>query len=503
MLLSGAGGELRPEPATRYLYLDHWAYRYIDLLQDRGHLGGLDRSVRPYTRGEVAREIARLGRAPGRLGSVERGWLGLLETEFEEEIRRVRDGGEGSGYYLRGVFREDADVAGDDGDADYLLQGEALLRSGALVLSTRMSVDQSLFDDPFYRGRKDISLAGRVEDAYLLGRFSRLTLFFGRTARSWSPVPGRSLVLSGDPFSYDHLFLRVGGPRLSLRSVFARLSDLPSGAASAAGEQRYLAAHRLDFRVGNWLQAGVFESAVYGGKGAGVDLALLNPLIPYIVVENATSRQLNSFLGFDVYVRPRPGVSLSLQLLIDDVKLKLFGRPVFFGGEVEPNEFGLSIGVTVADPFGLPNTLLRGGYRKVTNFTYNAPDSVERYLQEGIGLGAGDGNDFDEITAEFEFFPRSAWIATLSTGYRRRGQGRVDDPFPASFESDDVPFPSGVVERTFALSGGIRYQRSAAWFLSGSLGFEDVRNRGHETGVDVRELRGELTLELSAWGWIR
>jgi len=92
---------------------------------------------------------------------------------------------------------------------------------------------------------------------------------------------------------------------------------------------------------------------------------------------------------------------------------------------------------------------------------------------------------------------------TASTKYRRRGEGRVDEPFPGSFEGGDIAFPSGVVERTFAFSAGVRYQRSAAWYIRGSLGFEDVRNRGHEAGADERRFRGDLRLFLSAWRWFR
>ncbi len=500
MALVTLGGGLCARPVTRYLYLDHWAYRYIDLLQDRGYLRELSRSIRPYTRGEVAEAIARLAGGRKKLGGVEGGWVELLEREFAGDIRLLRsDGGGGPAYYLRGVGREDAVLQRNRGDADYFFSGEGVIRYPALVFSTRFSVDQGLFDDPYYLGRKDISLAGRIEDSYLLAGGRWITLFIGRTERNWSPFPGTSLFLSRNPFSYDHLFLRLGGRRLALRSMFARLSDLPSGYGGESGVQRYLSAHRIDFRLGGWLQMGIFESALYGRQGAGIDLALLNPFSPYIVIENATSREMNSFVGFDAYFTPSSRWTASVQLLVDDVKLSIFGRPIFYGKEVEPNEFGMALGATWADPFGLSHSNLHVRYVKVTNYTYNAPDSLERYLQAGKGLGAAPGNDFDELSEGIEFFPLNSWIFDVSSAYRRKGEGRVTDPFPAEFSSSHIPFPSGVVEKNLSLSAGARFQPSDRWFVRGRLGFESIKNRDHLVGEDHVEMEGELRIQAS-WG---
>jgi hypothetical protein len=502
MFLLGADTDLCPDPATRYLYLDHWAYRYIDFLQERGFMRDLNRSVRPYQRGDVARSVWNHLNRTTSIGDLEKEWLKLLEKEFEEDLRLLSGSKRNDPvYYVRGVAREDADAMGDDRDADYFLSGEVLFRLPSLVFSSRISIDQSLFDHPNYLGRDDISIAGRVEDSYLLTRFKAISLFFGRTERTWSPFPDMSLVLSGNPFSYDHLFLRIGGERLGLQSLFARLSDLPSGALGVDGQQRYLSAHRLDFRLGSWLQMGLFESALYGGNGKGLDLALLNPFAPYFIIENSTTRQMNSFVGFDLFFMPRQDITLSMQLLIDDVKLSLFGTPILHGDEVEPNEFGFAIGGTYSDPLGIPNTLIRARYHKVTNYTYNAVDSLEQYLHGGINLGSGKGNDFDELTFGADYFFEKGWILSGSVNYLRLGEGRVTDPFPIEFTTDDLPFPSGVVEKRVELEAELFYQPSAVWFIGGTLGFEDVTNKGHVGGEDDLEIKGSVRVQFSWWDW--
>jgi hypothetical protein len=494
-------GELSSSQPTRYLYLDHWAYRYIDLLQDRGHMRDLGRSIKPYQRGDIARSVLEL-MSISSLGDAERGWLELLREEFAEDINQLAGDDSKTRYFVRGIFREDADIVDDQRDADYLLSAETLIRIPALVFSSRISIDQRLFDDPHFRGRKDISIAGRVEDSYLLARFSSISLFFGRTERSWSPFTDMSLALSGEPFSYDHFFLRIGGERLALRSLFARLSDLPSGASGVDGEQRYFTAHRLDFRLGNWLQMGLFESSVYGGKGKGLDLALLNPFVPYVIVENSSSREMNSFIGLDMYLVPHRDITVSMQLLIDDVKLSLFGKPIFHGDEVEPNEFGFAIGGTCRDPLGLTNSILRARYLKVTRYTYNTPDSLERYLHEGISLGAGNGNDFDEVMIDVDYFPVKSWIVSASALFKRAGEGLISEPFPEEFLTEDIPFPSGIIEKTHSFLAGLRYQPSAVWFLRGRLGFDNVKNRDHVNGEDDVYVRGDVSFQISWWRWL-
>jgi hypothetical protein len=502
LFLHGTVDELASDSISRYLYLDHWAYHYIDLFQDRGFMRELDRSDRPYRRADIALAIRdlRFGKEP--MSDVELGWLNLLTDEFAEEIRSltVREK-QAPGYFVRGSVREDLDFERDIRNGDYYLSGEGAIRLPSLIFSSRVSVDQSLFDDSNYLGRKDLSIAGRVEDSYLLAGFSFVSVYFGRTERNWSPFPDLSLVLSENPFSYDHLYLRIGGKRLSLKSFFARLSDLPSGQLGVEGEERYFAAHRLDFRLGSWLQMGLFESAVCGGRGKGIDLSLLNPFTPYVVIENSTTRQLNSLFGFDIYLVPHPDLTISTQFLIDDVKLSLFGEPVFQGDEGEPNKFGLALGTTCADPLGLTGSLLRGRYLKVTNYTYNARDSLERYLEGGIGLGSIIGNDFDELMVSFDYFPVKSWTFAASTRYLRRGEGRISDPLPLEFESEDFPSPSGVVEKHFSLDISVRYQVSAAWFFRGGLGFIDTRNVDHAKGTDERNMRGSARLQVSWWKW--
>ncbi len=502
MFLLGTVTDLYSDQATRYLYLDHWAYRYIDYLQERGFMRDLNRSVRPYQRGDVARSVRNHLNRTTTMGALEKEWLKLLEEEFEDDIRLISGPKRNDPvYYVRGVAREDADAVGDDRDADYFLSGEVLFRLPSLVFSSRISLDQGLFDNPNYLGRHDISVAGRVEDSYLLTRFKAISLFFGRTERIWSPFPDMSLVLSGNPFSYDHLSIRIGGKRLGLQSLFARLSDLPSGALGVDGQQRYLSAHRLDFRLGSWLQMGLFESALFGGKGKGLDLALINPFAPYFIIENSTTRQMNSFVGFDLFFIPREDITLSMQLLIDDVKLSLFGTPIFHGDEVEPNEFGFAIGGTYSDPLGISNTLIRARYHKVTNYTYNAVDSLEQYLHGGINLGSGNGNDFDELVFGVDYFFEKGWILSGSASYLRQGEGRVTDPFPVEFASDDLPFPSGVVEKKFELGATLHYQPSAVWFIRGGLGFEDVTNKGHLVGENDLEIKGSVHVQFSWWDW--
>jgi len=496
------GQNLHGEQISRYLYLDHWAYRYIDLLQVRGYMGELNRSVRPYRRAEVAGSVSRLSRRSARMSEVEEGWLELLKEEFKEDILFLKDGGRHNRiYYVRGIARESADVRGDNGDSDYFFSGEALLRFSSLVFSSRITIDQSLFDAPNYMGRKDISLASRVEDSYLMTGLPAVSLFYGRTDRTWSPFPDMSLLLSENPFSYDHLFLRIGGKKLALRGLVARLSDTPSGVLATEGEQRYLAAHRVDFRLGDWIQMGIFESVVYGGKGKGLDLAFSNPFSPYIIIENGSSRQANSFIGCDLFLTPWKRLTVSTQLLIDDVKLSLFGKPVFYGKEVEPDEFGFAVGSTFSDPFGLENSLVSGRYLRISNYTYNTLDPVERYLQEGVNIGSRFGNDMDHLMFGIDYFPLRSWIITATTAFQRKGEGRVTETFPAEFARADYPFPSGTVEKTLAADIDIRFQPSVSWVMHAGVGLEDVRNEDNVDGVDKRRMRGNLGLQVSWARW--
>ncbi|MFQ6103405.1 MAG: capsule assembly Wzi family protein [Candidatus Glassbacteria bacterium] len=467
-----------------YLPLDHWAYVYIDVLQERGVFPDLHRSIKPYKRAELLGAVDAALLKGALLTKVERSWLRLIRDELQMLMGR-KEGG--LSVWTEGKFSAKR-LRWNDGqeefDSDYFAGLEFSIKFPHATLLHRTVIDQNLIDDPFYRGRKDIDIAAATEDAYLMVEASKATLFIGRTRRNLGPSP-QSLLVSNNASSFDQIFFELDFGKVNFSFLTARLDDMHEEDLSPASEsedmdgipfQRYLSMHRLDVRPIPRLEIGIFEAVTYGGKGRGLDFAFTNPFSLYFVVENASNKQANSFIGFDAYYRAGDNVGFFGQLLIDDVKLSLFGKHIFWGDEVEPNEFAYLVGGEFTDPFDLKDTRVSAIYTKVTNYTYNSINAFERYTYEGKTLGPPEGNDFDRLELSWLFAPREDLLLESAYTRVRRGEGSVSAQFPGTFETSDFPFPSGVVETTDIITLRARYQSGPHWFVDGRIGYERKEN---------------------------
>jgi len=64
-------------------------------------------------------------------------------------------------------------------------------------------------------------------------------------------------------------------------------------------------------------------------------------------------------------------------------------------GDLEPPEWGFLFGGQVADPFQWEGTNIWIEYIRITNRTYNADNSWEKFLNYNRSIGYFLGNDFD------------------------------------------------------------------------------------------------------------
>jgi len=495
-------GLVSASEVSPYLPLDHWAYTYIDILQERGAFPRLWRSAKPYERAELL-EAVRDALAEGKtFTDVEREWLHLIEKELLLLMDREKN------YFsawTEGRLRAERVRMSDsteESDADYYLGLELSAAFPHATVLHRTVIDQNLFEDPTYRGRKDIDIAAVTEDAYLMVKASKITIFAGRTRRNLGPAH-ESLFLSNNPASFDQIYFNIDFGRVKFSFLTARLDDMFEGRPDAGGTdenpsrtplQRYLTMHRLDVRPFDALELGVFEAVVYGGEGRGLDFSYANPFSLYFVVENASDKQANSLLGFDAYYRLGERAGVFGQVLIDDVKISLFGKHLFYGDEVEPNEFGYLIGAEYVDPLGIMDTRVSGLYTRVTNYTYNSLNVFERYIYEDRPLGPPEGNDFDRVQLSWLYAPRPDFFLESTYSHTRAGEGNISTPFPWTFESSDMPFPSGVVETTDTIILRTRYQKGPNLFIDGRLGYERKNNFLHIEGSTADMPRFDLTL---------
>lgn len=478
--------------ASPYLPMDDIAYKYADALMARGYLERLSVLERPYHVGKIREAIdsARSDASSRVIAS----YLDVLSHAIARyELRKGTDKAA-----ARPLFRAKASfdvyasvqssslrelmLADWNGDVKPGVAGYFVMGAGHVAASVRAILDNRLNVDPEFAGRKDRSIAGRTEDAYVEGQWKYAEASFGRVARSWGPIGFSGLQLGNDAYTYDHLYARFGGKKIHLSTVIGRLDNyvLAPGVESS----RYLSTHRLAFRRGR-LEAGLSESFLYSGVGRGLEFSLANPLNVYALSWRNEKTDGNLSFGGDVSWRTRALGTVSGQLLVDDIQIDRCDTVC-----QEPSSYGLTVSAE-----GLPlagDQKLFASYTRVSNLAYHTPNVAERYAIYGVGLGRG-WSDYDEARLGFDLALLPRVPLRLYAARRRQGDGDYRLPYPDKADYGTTPgILSGVVWTTtrFALSGAATIAKG--FELVGDGGVNINRNRFHVPGLNESRLEGRV-----------
>jgi len=354
------------------------------------------------------------------------------------------------------------------------LRGGFIARSGERVfIYSNLLIDERMANDTDYDGKIWRGAGGEVEDAYMSYSTKKVELLFGRFASFRGPV-AQSLVLSSTARPMDAFMFRLNCGRLNFSFQTGRLNSLAYEVDSVKiYENRYFSGHRLDFRIFDNLNLGLFETIVYGGEGRDMEFSYLNPLLSYHAVQLNKDTDDNTFLGLDLtwYIRNRH--KLYGQLLVDDVQVDDEEQ-----GDQEPAEIGYLAGIQTV---GLFNFLdVEAEYLRIANRTYNQKLPRNRYENRGKLIGHPLGPDGDRIKLAVSHWFKYAQRIMFKFQYARKGEGRYSDDWtePWNDITGDYsePFPTGTVEKTFEGSLHLTGYIKSRLFFDLEGGIKSVEN---------------------------
>ena len=356
------------------------------------------------------------------------------------------------------------------------------------------SLDESKARDPLYTGKKWRGFAGDIDLAFAQYSTRKLNVTFGRFSSLWgirhSLILGANAHLDG--FGYS---LKLG--RLTFSYRFGQLAQDSIGSdTTTQWPNRFLAAHRVDLHASGVLRVGLFESVVFGGPGRSPEFSYLNPIIFYHGSQLNENVNDNTIVGADFTWKPRSGLKLYGQIAIDDIQLDHKSQ-----GDEEPAEYAMTLGAYAASHSRKLDTRIE--YTRVTNRTYNQILPRNRYVNGHEPIADVSGNDYDLLSVECAKWFSPNLRSRLNLSYRQQGEGSIMAPFDQPWldiaGNYSEPFPTGTVERTLALSLGMRGFLNSVVFLDADVGLSRVVNYDHTPG-DKRTLpfvAGYLSLYFS------
>jgi hypothetical protein len=465
-LVRSARGQAAP-----YLPLDHWAAPTVELLIRSGVIRDPDPLTRPLRVGDVLSALAAADTA--RASSAQRAAIQRLARALTPP---AGDAWLYTEPFLGASSATDARRAPlREAGGDYLSGhggGRIAARLGPVVLSSQPFFDNRLRTDPDYYGRKDKVMPHRVTDAYADLQWRYGEVFFGALDRNWGPAGIAGLLVSSEPYSYDHFLVRFGARRLRVEALVSVLDDMRN--ASGERVRRYWAVHRVAVQPWDWLSVTLNQATLWAGVGRGMELQYLNPFklsTASQLDENNPSDSVNSIYAVDARATLSSGAALHLSVMVDDLG--------FTQGGLAPDR----VAGTGAVDFPLHRWGgLRAYYTVVTSLAYRSSGGpIETIMRRNVGLGR-NFSDYWEAGLQWDLMPAPLITVTPEVALLRQGEGDLRDPFPP-FPYDVPTLFQGVIETTLRVGAETHATIAGALDVSANVGVHRVTNSGHVIGV--------------------
>ncbi|MGD9900266.1 MAG: capsule assembly Wzi family protein [Calditrichaceae bacterium] len=532
LILTGIGSLQAQETIPPY----HWTNQYIDYLKVQGYFPELSVINRPYDRQNIAKNLLTIDWLSLSAQGKDIQIIKILLREFSFEIKQLNDhedskwkelikkvinflkseSGENIDLFFKlgafGDFNTRYDDQTQETASNYNFHAE-----GGLYWKNRLTLYNNtyIFDEaePGYIGKDYSGYYAYTEQAYLAWQSEWLRAKIGRDYMQLGPGRTGQLLISDNSRSFDMYSASIGnhtfqfsfwGFMLDRR----RITD-PELQQFSIYSNRYLNGHRLSVNLKDKYFFAVNEVAIYGGPNQGWEFGLMNPLMFYHGYNvNTPGVDTNTLytIEWDLYFRKN--LELYGEILIDDYQIDEETPE-----DLEPNEYGILVGVNWSSPFGLSGGLLNAEYVQIRNRTYNAPDNDwEKYIHRNEVIGYSLGNDLEHYFLSMSYWLRADMKLNLKGSLVRQGEGTVSGEFNKDFlnytveEGYDESFPFGTVEDHTQLGLSLFYKPHRIGHLELDLAYNSFDNFNHIDGLTHDELSGKISFWLEwekIWGGSR
>ena len=378
---------------------------------------------------------------------------------------------------------------------------EGTYASPHFILANKTITDQAYRDDPDFYGDTGEWIWGRSEAAYALMKWGGVSLFAGRLSRNFGLLNEPSLILSSNPYSYDHFGFQYESRRFRFSFYISRLNDI-SGFDSQAEDtsedevraKRYFAIQRGEFALRYNLHIGLSQVAVYGGPDRDFEAVYLNPLNLFYVCQRNHGSQMSGLWAIDVFWKPFQNLTLYNQFLIDDFIIN--NEPGRDDRARHPDRIGLLSKCIITDAV-VPGTQVSLVYHRISNWTYMSYRTWENYVFHGKSMGFPD-NSVEGVTGEVAWFGAFPFTVVASAGYNRHG----DQDINAVFGDTKDPFPMGIDERNTFAALSVRYMPCNRIHANADMRYDAYDNDRHRKGVDKRYFSFRVSVQAELyWGF--
>jgi hypothetical protein len=481
------------------LPLDHWAYDFLERMETKGVLQQIRDGSKPFTRRKVSEFINNIeafaNLHPTVLTSLERDIIERLKGEFYEELKssplKIKTKEYEPHFYSwkgdRGSVHFDILMGGDITCRDtYIEKNEKRIYSpyyGGILRASLFGIgiysNNRIFTEwgskkyiqnyrpsqgyPINVERDSSRATWDVSESYFTLNLKKINFQMGRDNLRWGPAKSGNLMLSGI------------GPAFDLIKISADIGNATftwaHGELRSDFSHKWISAHRIELSMLRGVDIGFHELVVYGKRG--IEIAYLNPFIPYLIAEHTLGDRDNVAMGFDFDINKIRNFKLYGEFFIDD----LFAPWEIFN-DFWGNKLAFSCGGYWVEPLNIDNGSLRFEYTRIDPFVYTHHDSVNILENYDIGLGHFLQPNSDYLFLQGEYRFSLSVSAKLDFSFIRHGQGDRR----TSHGEDDVLkkcFLSNIIEYNKKLNVEIEFEilrDTKFYFRAGHIWVKNYNN---------------------------
>ena len=311
-----------------------------------------------------------------------------------------------------------------------------------------------------------------------------LLLNFGRGDNCWGSGRLGNLLLSNNSPPFDFLSMRYDITAF-LRFVYLtgilhpypeiyKINEITaSGRERKIIENKYIAAHRLEFYPCKGVEIGLSESVIYGERG--LEPAYLNPINLYFSAEHNLGDMDNVAWSGDIEFNLIKGVTLYGEIFIDDMQTGKLGTD-YIG-----NKFAYIGGCFLTNPGELKDLDLTLEYARLDPFLYTHFFPINTYKNWNSGLGHFMPPNSQGLWIKTQWHPHYCWTAEASFSITQHGAyseelnsgGDIDIPPDEGPIQTYLPFLSGDKMEIRIYELGIRWEPLEYYTLSAKWRWHD------------------------------
>ena len=299
-----------------------------------------------------------------------------------------------------------------------------------------------------------------------------------------------SLTLTPIKAYYENLIFSIAGDRLKFTTVTGSLladsqtrreSAIPSYAITNEDttkwteyvkREKYLSAHRLEWRALDNLNFGVNEMVISGDRT--IEMGYLVPVLPLFWMGHYYGDHDNSLISFDFSYKPYKNYSVYGELLFDDETFTESWTKNYM------NKWAVAGGFYNSNFLFVDGLTFNFEYARVEPYVYGHKFHINRYMNLDYYISMPGGGDTETLNYKLGYF--YDYDLNFSAGYTRLNKGEVrwgEFDQPLNYQIENKVFLRGTVEKSNLYYAGLSYRYNK--FISADLYYShtDIINYNH------------------------